>query len=139
MAERDEPVHHLGRDARLNHALRRSEQATPALAALFLDLDGFKPINDRHGHATGDALLCIVGNRLRVSMHEQYMVCRLGDDEFACILHGPGEREQLSLITALLIDAVSAPIVVAGLRLKVRPSMGIVLCPVDGDSAASWA
>ncbi|MDP3083596.1 MAG: GGDEF domain-containing protein [Rubrivivax sp.] len=124
-------------DVHLSQALHRNDRPNPALAVLFLDLDGFKPVNDRHGHHTGDALLRTVASRLRRAMRKHDMVCRLGGDEFACILSAPGGRAQLSQIATQLFDAVSAPLEVAGLTLKMRPSMGIAQCPSDGDTVAT--
>lgn len=121
--------------ARRDHDLLSGEQRAPSLAVLFLDLDGFKPINDHHGHDTGDELLRIIASRLSSSVRKQDMVCRLGGDEFACVLSEPRGREQLSQIAAKLFDAVSAPLTVGALKLRVRPSIGIAMCPDDGDTA----
>jgi diguanylate cyclase (GGDEF)-like protein len=123
--------------ARLDDALHPHEQPAPALAVLFLDLDGFKPINDRHGHDTGDELLRIVAQRLSRSVRAEDMVCRLGGDEFACLLADPMGREQISHLASKLFDAVSAPLKVGALELSVRPSIGIAVCPTDGDTAAA--
>ncbi len=122
---------------RLNQALIGNGPEAPALAVLFLDLDGFKPIYDRHGHATGDELLRIVASRLSRSVRKHDLVCQLGSDEFACVLSEPRGREQLSQLAAKLFDAVSAPLKVGSLQLSVRPSIGIALCPSDGDTAAT--
>jgi diguanylate cyclase (GGDEF)-like protein len=109
--------------------------AAPLLAVMYLDLDDFKPVNDRHGHAVGDELLRIVAQRLRRAMRAQDMVCRLGGDEFACLLTTPMSREHLGQVAAKLFDTVSAPLKVEALALTVRPSIGIAMCPRDGDSA----
>ncbi len=124
--------------ARLDEALAGKpgpgEPPAPMLALMFLDLDDFKPINDRHGHAVGDELLRIVAQRLRRTVREQDMVCRMGGDEFACLLFTPMDREQLGQVAAKLFDVVSAPLQLATLLLTVRPSIGIAVCPQDGDS-----
>ena len=122
--------------ARLQCDLLAGAEATPALAVLFLDLDGFKPINDRHGHAAGDRMLCIVADRLRRAVRAGDMVGRVGGDEFACLLQGPLGRPQLAQLACKLFDAVAAPLNIGALRLQVQPSIGIALCPEDGDSAA---
>ena len=126
---------------RLNEALAQHLPAgsatTPTLAVLFLDLDDFKPINDRHGHQTGDELLRIVAQRLTRAVRAGDMVCRLGGDEFACLLATPIGREQLSHVASKLFDAVSAPLTVGPLELTVRPSIGIAICPDDGNTAAA--
>lgn len=129
--------------ARLDEVLGKTtgaaptKAAAPALAVLFLDLDDFKPINDRHGHQTGDELLRIVGQRLSRAVRGGDMVCRLGGDEFACLLATPMGREQLSHVASKLFDAISAPLTVGPLELTVRPSIGIAMFPGDGDTAAS--
>ncbi len=120
---------------RLDDVLHEASHPAPSLAVLFIDLDGFKPINDRHGHATGDELLRIVAQRLSRSIRAGDMVCRLGGDEFACLLADPMGREQLSQLAAKLFDAVSAPLKVGELSLTVQPSIGIAVCPHDGNTA----
>ena len=107
----------------------------PSLAVLYLDLDGLKPINDQHGHHAGDQLLRIVGARLARAMRKEDMVCRMGGDEFACLLTEVPNREQLSHLACKLFDAVSAPLKIGALELTVRPSIGIAVCPTDGATA----
>ncbi|MDE2393888.1 MAG: GGDEF domain-containing protein [Burkholderiales bacterium] len=121
---------------RLEDALNPADRRAPALAVLFLDLDGFKPINDRHGHETGDELLRVVARRLSGSIRAGDMVCRLGGDEFACMLAERMDREELGHVASKLFDAVSAPLTVGPLQFNVRPSIGIAVCPGDGDTAA---
>ncbi len=108
-----------------------------ALAVLFLDLDDFKSINDRHGHETGDEMLRIVAQRLGRVMREGAVVCRLGGDEFACLLPNTMGDAQLSRLAAQVFDAVSAPLKVGALKLSVRPSIGIAVYPTDGDSTTA--
>ena len=119
------------------HTARSDRGAAEAtLAVLFLDLDDFKPINDRHGHQTGDELLRIVAQRLSRALRAGDMVCRLGGDEFACLLSTPMGHEQLSHVASKLFDAISAPLTVGRLELTVRPSIGIAVCPDDAVTAA---
>ncbi len=120
--------------ARLDDVLGSAERPAPQVAVLYLDLDGFQPINDQHGHATGDELLRIVAERLSRNVRADDMVCRLGGDEFACLLSHPMGREQLGQIARKLFDAVSAPLQLGELHLSVRPSIGIAVCPGDGDT-----
>ena len=123
--------------SRLDDALIPVDLRPPGLAVLFLDLDGFKPINDRHGHDAGDEILRIVAKRLSRCVRAEDLVGRLGGDEFGCLLAEPMGREQLSQLAAKLFDAVSAPLQVGVLQLTVRPSIGIAMCPDDGDTAAA--
>jgi diguanylate cyclase (GGDEF)-like protein len=122
--------------ARLDQALERAPQRRPTLAVLYVDLDGFKPINDRHGHSTGDALLRIVATRLQRAVRSEDLVCRLGGDEFACLLSQEMDREKLGELACKLFDVVSAPLKVGPLELCVRPSIGIAVCPEDGHTTA---
>ncbi len=127
-------------EALVNHAATAggsTEAEAPALAVMFLDLDDFKPINDKHGHQTGDELLRIVAQRLSRSLRGGDMVCRLGNDKFACLLFTPTGRTQLSHVASKLFDAVSAPLSVGPLQLVVHPSIGIAMAPHDGNSAAA--
>lgn len=108
-----------------------------ALSLLYIDLDGFKAINDTHGHAVGDELLRIVAVRLRRAMRPADMVGRLGGDEFACLLQGQLDGERLDALARLLIDVVAMPVQIGALRVQVRPSIGIASAPADGVSAQS--
>lgn len=117
---------------RLAHTLSRNE--APGLALLYFDLDGFKPVNDTHGHDVGDALLKVVAARLTRAVRASDMVSRMGGDEFACLLDRLPSREQLSHLACKLLDAVAAPAQVGTLMLSVRPSIGIVICQGDGSS-----
>jgi diguanylate cyclase len=119
---------------RLQRALAQAGPHMP-LAVLYLDLDGFKSINDTHGHPTGDMLLQIVAARLARAVRAEDMMSRLGDDEFGCLLTGWLERDQLVQLAGKLFNAVSAPLKCGLLRLCVQPSIGIALYPVDGESA----
>lgn len=119
----------------LRRALDKTEVERPTLALLYLDLDGFKPINDLHGHSVGDRLLRIVAQRLTRAIRSEDRVGRMGGDEFACLLGNVDNREQLSHLACKLFDAVSAPLQIGKLQLTVRPSIGIAVCPNDGGTA----
>ena len=119
----------------LMQALASSEPQASNLALLYLDLDGFKPINDHHGHGVGDRLLRIVATRLTRAIRSGDRVGRVGGDEFVCLLGGIEDRQQLSHLACKLFDAVSAPLQIGKLQLTVRPSIGIAVCPTDGGTA----
>lgn len=118
----------------LDHALAHADRRHRTLAVLYLDLDAFKPINDAHGHAVGDELLRIVATRLSRALRSGDTVGRLGGDEFACTLTGTLSQTQLSQMACKLLDSVSAPLKIGDLRLSVRPSIGIAVCPADGET-----
>lgn len=120
---------------RLDGTLAQTPPLRQAFAVLYLDLDGFKAVNDTHGHGVGDQLLGIVAQRLHRAIRSEDMVSRIGGDEFACLLNGMSNRQQLCRLAANLFDTVSAPVRIGALRLMVRPSIGIALCPDDGLTA----
>ena len=119
----------------LKQALARSEPQGSNLAVLYLDLDGFKHINDHHGHGVGDRLLRIVATRLTRAIRSGDCVERVGGDEFVCLFGGIADRQQLSHLACKIFDAVSAPLQIGKLQLTVRPSIGIAICPTDGGTA----
>ena len=117
---------------RVDLALNQTEPKRRMLAMLYLDLDGFKPINDAHGHSAGDALLRIVAARLIRAVRADDMVGRLGGDEFACLVGNWLTREQLRQMACKLFNAISAPLTIGALSFSVYPSIGIAMCPDDG-------
>jgi diguanylate cyclase (GGDEF)-like protein len=94
-----------------------------ALAVLFLDLDDFKAVNDRYGHAAGDRLLRVAADRLSAGVRPGDTVARLGGDEFAVLLEGPGHAEETAV---LLLNALRQPYPVAGGEVTVGASLGFV-------------
>ena len=106
-------------------------------ALMFIDLDRFKPINDVHGHAVGDELLQVIASRLTNCLRDDSFAARLGGDEFAVLLeNGPDGREEIGAAARRILNELSAPIQVNGLKLSVGASIGIALCPDDGRTAA---
>jgi diguanylate cyclase (GGDEF)-like protein len=116
---------------RLGRALMSQGSSPPDLAVIYLDLDGFKVLNDAHGHATGDRLLNLIASRLAHALRAQDVVSRLGGDEFACLVIG-ASRPRLRYIAMTLFEAVAAPFKIGLLTLSVRPSIGVAMCPSDG-------
>jgi diguanylate cyclase (GGDEF)-like protein len=100
----------------------------PAVVA-FIDLDDFKQVNDSLGHAAGDELLKICGERLRHALRAEDTVARLGGDEFAIL--APGAEEQL--LVDRLFDTLAAPVVLEGKRLHLRASIGIASTETGDD------
>jgi diguanylate cyclase (GGDEF)-like protein/PAS domain S-box-containing protein len=111
-------------DDRLGLALARSPRTGLHACVLFLDLDGFKSINDTFGHATGDLVLKVVADRIRASVRPGDCVARVGGDEFAILLETTGSAGAITTAKRLL-RAISAPIEVEGRQLTVRTSIGI--------------
>lgn len=107
-----------------------------AFALMFVDLDRFKPINDVHGHAIGDQLLQVIATRLNGCIRDDSFAARLGGDEFAVLLEGPGNRDAIAAAARRILHELSAPILVNGLKLTVGASIGVALCPEDGNAPA---
>ena len=116
---------------RVEEALVRRDRA---FGLLLLDLDDFKVINDRHGHASGDVVLTMIGQRLIGLVRSGDTVARLGGDEFAYLVHGTAD--ELRAVADRLVKVIEQPVAVGGRRFHVRTSIGIVLAgDEDGESA----
>jgi diguanylate cyclase (GGDEF)-like protein len=101
---------------------------------VFIDLDGFKKINDAYGHAAGDAILRAVAARLRAELREADEVCRLGGDEFLCIISPPTTREQLRGVAERLRKVVGRPYSHEADEYVVGCSVGISMYPQHGET-----
>jgi diguanylate cyclase len=117
---------------RLSSALKTQDSIPANVAVIYLDLDGFKALNDSYGHANGDALLGLIATRLAHALRAEDLVSRIGGDEFACLITGVSSRERLQHIALTLFEVVSAPFKIGALVLNVRPSIGVAMCPMDG-------
>lgn len=117
---------------RLGRAIDLSLPKRSPLAVLYLDLDGFKPVNDLHGHQVGDALLRIVATRLARSTRAEDLISRVGGDEFACLVQGLGTPGHVARFASDLHRRIRAPVRIGALTLSVGASIGIALCPDDG-------
>ncbi len=123
--------------SKLNQALSKVATEPQPIAVLYLDLDGFKAINDTHGHDAGDSLLRIVAVRLSGAVRAHDLVGRVGGDEFVCLIVGVPDREHLEHRVRKLFDAVASPLTIGRVDLVVRPSIGVAMCPDDGITTAS--
>ncbi len=114
----------------LQHASRNHHKA----AIMYLDLDGFKAINDTYGHAYGDEVLKIVSQRLVASSRKEDTVARLGGDEFMVVLGEVHSLEDAQGPAAKLVEAVSEPFFINDLTLKLSTSIGISIYPDDAEN-----
>ena len=112
---------------RLEHALARTEREGTAVAVLFLDLDRFKGVNDSLGHATGDALLVQVGERLQRLMRATDTVARFGGDEFAVLVEDVTDQSSVARLAAKVNDSLRQTFVVDGDEILLTGSIGIAL------------
>ena len=103
-----------------------------ALAVMFIDLDGFKSINDTLGHEAGDTFLRAVASSLRSSVRERDTVSRFGGDEFVVVVQAYGGMENLVRVCRKVLDLVSKPVNVSGQFVAVSPSIGVAVAPQDG-------
>lgn len=115
----------------LEQMIARAARAQSAFALCYLDLDDFKPINDQHGHETGDRMLVAIGQRLRRLVRGSDLVGRLGGDEFVLALDGVGDGPELERRLRFILDGVAQPVHFDGLQLQVHGSIGVTLYPQD--------
>ena len=116
---------------RVQQEILHAKRGKGEFAVLFIDLDGFKTVNDTRGHAAGDKLLQIVAQRLRSCVREGDTVARLGGDEFTILLRGVGHGEGLRRVLRKIIKAVAQPCELGEFAEKVTASIGISLYPQD--------
>ena len=105
------------------------------LAVYLLDLDGFKPVNDRYGHDVGDALLVAVGRRLQSQLRGSDVVARLGGDEFVVLANNLTDEAAAQAVGDKLLAAFNAPFDAAGQPCEVGLTVGYALAPLDGSTA----
>jgi diguanylate cyclase (GGDEF)-like protein/PAS domain S-box-containing protein len=117
---------------RLKQALATSERTATHVAVCFLDLDGFKAVNDEHGHDAGDALLREMARRLEASLRANDTAARLGGDEFVLVMAMLQTPDEWRPILERALAAIRAPVVLkGGVTVQVDTSVGIALCPSD--------
>ena len=120
---------------RLERALASARRHRVFVAVMIVDLNDFKEINDRHGHAAGDEVLRVVADRLRGRIRETDTAARLGGDEFVLVIENLAKPEYAALVARKLLDAVSPPIRVGDQDLAVSVSLGVALYPRDAEDA----
>lgn len=118
---------------RLKHSIAKAKRREQKLAILFLDLDGFKAVNDLHGHDAGDELLRQVASRLTETIRGEDSVSRLGGDEFTFILEDIRQGEDAGKVAGKIIHALAEPVVVLGRECRIGGSIGIAVFPDDGE------
>lgn len=126
----------LAFDQRTTRALAVHTAQARALCLLFIDLDGFKSVNDLLGHAAGDALLKVVGARLAHGLRGDDFVSRHGGDEFVCLLPAVTGEGQALGVARKLMASVAAPCRVGSRTLRVKASVGLALFPQDARNLA---
>lgn len=118
---------------RLEQATLTADRYNTPYALMMMDLNRFKNINDTLGHHIGDQLLKKVGERLQVVLRKSDTVARLGGDEFAALLPAIDGDENAATVAQKIVNSLNEPISINGHSLSVGISIGLVLCPKDGD------
>ena len=122
---------------RLEQALAQARRRDERVALAYLDLDGFKQVNDQHGHELGDRLLQHLAGCMRASLREGDTIARLGGDEFAAVLVDLGGHSAFVPFVNRLLEVISRPVSIDGIALEVSASIGVSIFPqpdeVDAD------
>jgi diguanylate cyclase (GGDEF)-like protein len=122
---------------RLKHAVMRAKRHHSLIGVMFVDLDNFKPINDRYGHEAGDRLLTAVAGRLQDGLRASDTAARFGGDEFMILCEDVAGQQDVVNIAQRILAAIEKPFEIAGEHLSVRASMGIAIADGKADTAES--
>lgn len=117
---------------KLDEALAKAQKNTCEVVVCYLDLDGFKAVNDSLGHAAGDQLLRVVSERLQSCLRGEDIIARIGGDEFVVVLTDVKANKKDTLIIDRLIQTVSQPLLISGKQVSVSASIGAALYPIHG-------
>lgn len=118
---------------RLNHALKRLHRRQGLMAVMFLDLDGFKTINDTLGHDVGDRVIRAMAGRLRRCVRDGDSIARLGGDEFALVLEDVARKSEISVTAEKIIASLANAHILGDHRMITTASIGIAVAPHDGN------
>ncbi|RYZ01093.1 MAG: diguanylate cyclase [Comamonadaceae bacterium] len=113
------------------------DRSGAVFAVHYIDIDRFKPINDRHGHAVGDKVIALIAQRMRAVAEPSDVVGRMGGDEFAVLQWGVGGAEDAVALAQRMLESVREPMEVEGHHLQVGASVGVALFPAGGQDADS--
>lgn len=127
----------LSCEVELERMLVEAQRSQRAAALLFLDLDGFKSVNDQLGHAAGDAVLKEVAQRLGAALRSDDLLCRLGGDEFALLVPEVQETVRVEQLAGRLVDALRMPLNAVEGKLPVGASIGVAFFPQHGRDSAT--
>lgn len=116
---------------RLSQAMLHTQRSNRLLAVLFVDLDGFKAVNDQHGHDIGDQLLIKVAQRMQGALRSGDTLARLGGDEFVAVLVDLGKLEDCEPVLERLLKAASKSVIINNAEMHVSASIGVTLYPQD--------
>ena len=120
---------------KLSMILAHAQRNKSAMAMVYLDLDGFKQINDTLGHSAGDTLLKLVAGRLAATVREEDTVARMGGDEFVIALWNVSDTDDAAKVTSKVVEAVSQPYSIEGHTVNITTSAGVAIYPAHGRDA----
>ncbi|WP_303645175.1 EAL domain-containing protein [Paraglaciecola psychrophila] len=120
---------------RLSHAIALCQRREQSLGVAFMDLDGFKEVNDNYGHNVGDELLITVSQRMKAALREGDTLARIGGDEFIAVMVDLDNIEEITPILERLLQAASDPVTIGNDVMQVSASIGVTLYPQDGSDA----
>lgn len=120
---------------RLQHAIIHTQRREHSLAVAFLDLDGFKAVNDKYGHNIGDELLIAVSQRMKAALREGDTLARIGGDEFVAVLVDLEQPQHCEPVLHRLLQAAANPVIVGEAVLQVSASIGVTIYPQDDSDA----
>ena len=118
----------------LEQAEQRCRMNQSGLAVFFLDIDGFKMINDTYGHAVGDKLLINISKKIKNCVHESDVVARFGGDEFVIVIENIKCNSHCELLAQNIIDTISQKVAIDGLQLQIGVSIGISSYHLDDEN-----
>ena len=120
---------------RMQQAMLQNQRSGESIAVAFIDLDGFKAINDQYGHGTGDKLLITIARRMKAALRESDTLARIGGDEFVVVLTQLKNVNDCEPMLRRLLDAAAEPIQLEEVVLEVSASIGVTIYPQDGVDA----
>lgn len=115
----------------LDAAITASKRDADLLAICFLDLDGFKTVNDSMGHSSGDNLLIAAAGRMKKAIRDSDSVIRLGGDEFVLLLGGIKNKGETEILLGRILDLLAAPFMIDGQSIVISASIGVTFYPID--------
>jgi diguanylate cyclase len=124
-------------EAHLRKMHAKARRASKRYAVLYMDLDGFKEVNDTYGHKVGDKLLIQVTKQFLYVIREYDFIARLGGDEFALVVDYFETKQELAQLALRIIDILEAPILIEGKQIKIGVSVGIAIYPEDAKDIVS--
>jgi diguanylate cyclase (GGDEF)-like protein len=117
------------------HLLKSSKNQNLNMAVIFIDLDGFKEVNDNMGHQAGDLLLQIIAKRIKNVVRQDDIAARLGGDEFVVIAPTLSDRGEITLLAQKIVNHISHPYIISNEKIEVTASIGVSIYPQDGREA----